>query len=73
MNAYILSMLDFAYFYKCILFLERKRMKNIINNIEKEIEEQLDMQTEENDFITTNVFAIVKVSCPTAAQVVIFC
>jgi len=36
-------------------------MRNIIIDIEKEIEEQLNTKTEDNDFTTTNVKGILKV------------
>lgn len=36
-------------------------MKDILINIEKEIEEQLDTKTDDNDFTTTNVKGILKV------------
>lgn len=53
---------------KCLTFVRRKgsntneKMKNIINNIEREIEEELDLRSESNDFITSDVKAILKVS-----------
>lgn len=47
-------------------------MKNIISNIEKEIENQLDMKNEKNDFTTTNIHAILKVFC-FRMEVVSFC
>lgn len=36
-------------------------MKTIIKKIEKEIENQLDVKNEKNDFTTTNIEAILKV------------
>ncbi|XKL59720.1 hypothetical protein PGB90_000736 [Kerria lacca] len=38
----------------------KEKMKDILINIEKEIEEQLDTKTDDNDFTTTNVKGILK-------------
>lgn len=53
--------------FMLVCFRKRRRtnekMKNIINTIEKEIETQLDVKSEKNDFTTTDTEAILKV-CP---------
>lgn len=52
----------FSYFAN---FRKRRRtdekMNNIIKKIEREIENQLDIKNEKNDFTTTNIEAILKV------------
>lgn len=51
---------------------ENEKLRNIIIDIEKEIEDQLDTKTEDDDFTTINVKGILKVLFFVMCQILMY-